>query len=62
MTVVSATVPTARGPDPGNEFYRGPCTWRMDIETDTGLVLAGVAISLVAALELYPLWRGTDDE
>ena len=34
----------------------------MDIETDTGMILAGVVISLVAALELYPLWRGTKTE
>ncbi len=33
----------------------------MSIEPDTGMILAGVVISLVAALELYPLWRGQEE-
>jgi hypothetical protein len=33
----------------------------MNIEPDTGMILAGVVISLVAALELYSLWRGQEE-
>jgi hypothetical protein len=31
----------------------------MDIDGDSTMVLAGIVLSLVAAAELYPLWRRT---
>ncbi|SNR29557.1 hypothetical protein SAMN06266787_101963 [Halorubrum ezzemoulense] len=33
-----------------------------DINPDTLMLVAGVAISLIALLELYPLWKNRRDD
>ncbi len=33
-----------------------------DLDPDTAMVVAGVVISLVAALEFYPAWKNTREQ
>jgi hypothetical protein len=34
----------------------------LETEEDLKMILAGIAISIVVGLELYPLWKETTDE
>jgi len=33
-----------------------------DIDPDTMMIAAGVVISLLTVIELYPIWKNTRDE
>lgn len=65
LLVGVVVTPFPRGTSHSNQSFRlpncftaiTPSTHMKDIDPDTAMVAAGVVISLIAVLELYPAWR-----